>query len=145
LVAVIVTDPTFNAVNIPEALIDARVASEAAQVTCELKFAVVPSLYLPVAISCRVAPAETEVAEPELVTLIVARVTVGLVFLELLLLPPPQPARPRRTAKTETNKALIFFIGAILLLLTVLFFAHPRVTADGEWTVVGPETRATWH
>jgi hypothetical protein len=130
-VAVTVIEPAFKAVNIPEALRDANVASEAFQVTCEVRVAVVPSLYLPVAANCRVEPAATEAA-PELVTAIDMRVgEVELVFCELLLLPPPHPARPRQRTKTEANIAPKLFILAILFFKQFSFRAHQPAQFQG--------------
>jgi hypothetical protein len=56
-VAVIVVDPAATAVASPAALMVAAAVEELAQVTEAVRFEVVPSLYVPVAVNCCVAPA----------------------------------------------------------------------------------------
>jgi hypothetical protein len=65
-VAVTVTAPALSPATTPEALTDAMVESELFHVTCVLRFAVLLSLYVPFAVSCREEPAVTVFAGAEM-------------------------------------------------------------------------------
>ena len=80
LVALIVEVPAFNALARPEALIVAVVVLEDAHVTVVVRFCVVPSLYVPVAVNCCVPPAATDgFTGVTAIELSVAAVTVSVV------------------------------------------------------------------
>jgi len=106
---VAITDPVFLPVSRPVALAVASVESEVVHVTLEVMSLVVPSLYLPCATSCSVAPAETDVTAFLPVTVMDVRVGVPFEFCDLLL-PPPQPVKPRQTNKIVLNNKPNFFI-----------------------------------
>jgi hypothetical protein len=110
-VAVIVTVPGFNPVIEPEELTDATGAEDVVQVTCDVKIAVLLSLYVPLAVNCRAEPASTEFAEA--VTLMDTNVGVLVCegeFCDFALLPPPQPVRLRQAIRTITAKLAILFM-----------------------------------
>jgi hypothetical protein len=110
-VAVTVIDPAFTPVKTPAEFMIPIVVSEDFHATWDETSPTDPSLNLPWATNWSVAPVATDVAELGVVTVIEASV---LVLPELcdfdLLLPPPQPERPRQTIKIEPTNAPIFFI-----------------------------------
>ena len=96
------TIPECTLLSSPAALVDAIVESDVDQVTWEVRSAVVPSLYVPLALSCSVAPAATEFVPVWLNTVMELRVLVAPVFCVFdLLVPPPQPERTRQPIKSS--------------------------------------------
>lgn len=116
-VAVIVTCPPFTGVARPVPLMLAMPLEEELQATLELMSFDVPSLYLPVAVNCCVAP--KAMVDPEGVTAIDVKVTLvgGGVLVEL----PPQPTKVD-TSSTTTNQdpSLTHMLG----LLRMEFWTH---------------------
>lgn len=66
-VAVTVQAPALRAVRTPEALTDAIAESELVHVTSVVRVAVLLSLYVPLAVSCRNEPAVIKFVEDEMV------------------------------------------------------------------------------
>jgi hypothetical protein len=110
-VAVTVIDPVFTPVRTPAEFMIPMVVSEDFHATCDETSAADPSLNLPCAAKRSVAPVATDVAELAVVTVIETSVLEAPEPCDFdLLLPPPQPERPRQTIKTELTNAPIFFI-----------------------------------
>ena len=102
-VAVIVALPTPVAVTRP-ALTVATLAFDVAQVAEPVRSLVLPSLYFPVAVSCRVSPTFIAALDDEL-TLIVLNVTTGGVGVLNDELPPPQAMKKERRTKMDRRTA----------------------------------------
>jgi len=108
-VAVTVIDPIFTPVRTPAEFMIPMVVSEDFHATCDETSAADPSLNLPCAENWSVAPVATDVAELAVVTVIETSVLPEPCDFDLLL-PPPQPERPRQTIKIELTNAPIFFM-----------------------------------
>lgn len=93
IAAVTDTAPLAVAVSTPPALTEARPAGDTFQVTCEVRSCVLPSLYLPVAVSCTVSP-----------TVGVALAALTLRELSLAPPPPPFPEPPPAHAKVASRQ-----------------------------------------